>query len=256
MRVTFDSNAWQKVVVPNLARKTSLYDAFADIHEALRTKEIQGFICETVGTLEAIRRRVRKAYFTSIKPAVKVQSDAKGDQILVNINIGPNHDQHPGLPHILRERLEFAFNLGIRLMRAPRIGIPLPDLFLDLSVFAEDVDVAISAARDNRWGDVVSAIEERGVGSGALRLQQGRFKAMGETEFARAVAEWADGDSVAAHVAYGNDVFCTEDQGKTFGSASILDVANRKWVTATYNVIFATIRELATEILLGQFKNT
>ncbi|HLW83249.1 MAG TPA: hypothetical protein VKS20_14525 [Candidatus Acidoferrales bacterium] len=25
---------------------------------------------------------------------------------------------------------------------------------------------------------------------------------------------------MAAHVAYGNDVFCTEDQGKTFGRAS------------------------------------
>lgn len=251
MRVTFDSNAWQKVVVPNLARKTSLYDAFAGIHEALRTRKIQGFVCETVGTLEAIKRPTRKAYFSSIKPAVKIQSNAKGNQILMSINIGANHDQHPGLPPVLRERLELAFDLGIRLMRAPRIGIPVPNLFLDLSVFAEEVDVPISAARDNRWGDVVSAIEQRGVGSGALRLQEGRFKKMGETEFARAVAEWADGDSVAAHVAYGNDVFCTEDQGKTFGRASILDVANRKWIAATYKVRFATVRELATEIRKG-----
>jgi hypothetical protein len=46
VRVTFDSNAWQKIVVPNLARKTSLYDAFTRIHEALRTRKIQGFVCE------------------------------------------------------------------------------------------------------------------------------------------------------------------------------------------------------------------
>lgn len=130
MRVTFDSNAWQKVVVPNLARKTSLYDAFAGIHEALRVSKIQGFVCETVGTLEAIKRPTRKTYFTSIKPAVKVQSNAKGNQILMNINIGANHDQHPGLPPVLRERLELAFDLGIRLMRAPRIGVPVPSLFL------------------------------------------------------------------------------------------------------------------------------
>ena len=248
MRVTFDSNAWQKIVVPNLARKTSLYEEFTGIHEALRARKIQGFVCETVGTLEAIKRPTRRAYFTSIKPAVKVQTNAKGNQIHMNINIGANHDQHPGLPPVLRERLELAFDLGIRLMRAPRIGIPVPNLFLDLSVFAEEVDVPISAARDNHWGDVVRAIEQRGVGSGALRLQQSSFKEMGQAEFAHAVAEWADGDSVAAHVAYGNDVFCTEDQGKTSGRASILDAANRKWVAATYNVRFATVRELATEI--------
>jgi hypothetical protein len=87
VRVTFDSNAWQKVVVPNLARKTSLSDAFADIHEALRTKSIHGFVCETVGTLEAIKRPTRKAYFSSIKPTVKIQSNAKGNQILMGLEV-------------------------------------------------------------------------------------------------------------------------------------------------------------------------
>jgi hypothetical protein len=71
---------------------------------------------------------------------------------------------------------------------------------------------------------------------------------MGEKEFANAVAEWVDGDSVAAHVAYSNDVFCTEDQGKSASGGSILDADNRVWLAVTYNVKFATIRELATQI--------
>ena len=33
-------------------------------------------------------------------------------------------------------------------------------------------------------------------------------------EVARAVAEWADADSIAAHYAYGNDFFCTLDAAK------------------------------------------
>jgi hypothetical protein len=37
------------------------------------------------------------------------------------------------------------------------------------------------------------------------------------------VSEWADGDAVAAHIAYGNDIFCTQDQGKSAGGPSILD---------------------------------
>jgi hypothetical protein len=256
MRVTFDSNVWQMVVMPNLASKTSLYDAFTTVHEALRTEQIQGFICETVGTLEAVRLTGRKAYFTSIKPIVEVKADAHGGQALLTINIGTDHNQHPGLPNVLRERLELAFALGMRLMRAPRIGIPVPASFLDLSVFADEVDVPTSAARDNRWGDVIETIVQRGVGSAVLRsleAETGRKpESMGEEEFARAVAEWADGDSVAAHVAYSNDVFCTEDQGKSAGGRSILDADNRQWLAVTHNVKFATIRELATQMRSAQ----
>jgi hypothetical protein len=66
---------------------------------------------------------------------------------------------------------------------------------------------------------------------------------------------------LAAHVAYSNDVFlygrpffvrktffCTEDQGKSASGGSILDADDRLWLAVTYNVKFATIGELATQI--------
>ncbi len=259
MRVTFDSNVWQKVVKPSLARGTSLYDDFTTVHEALRAKQIQGFICETVGTLEAVRRAGRKAYFASIKPIVEVKTDDRAGQALLTINVGTNHNQHPGLASVLRERLEVAFALGMRLMRAPRIGIPLPASFLDLSVFADELDVPTSAARDNCWGNVVETIEQRGLGSSAMRSLEAEKKRKSEAmeeEFASAVAEWADGDSVAAHVAYSNDVFCTEDQGKSAGGVSIFDADGRLWLAETHNVKFATITELATQIRSGQITSS
>ena len=65
----------------------------------------------------------------------------------------------------------------------------------------------------------------------------------------RAIAEWADADSIAAHVGYGIDLFCSEDQGKSAGGISlILDAANRAWLTATYGVQFATLTELAAMV--------
>jgi hypothetical protein len=133
--------------------------------------------------------------------------------------------QHPGMPDVLRERLELAFRLGMRLMRAPRIGLPIPRQFLDLALFADEFDVPTSAARDNHWGDVVEMMEQRGVGSAVVRSLGAARKpqAGGEKDFARAVAEWADGDSMAAHIAYGNDIFCTEDQGHSSSGPSILD---------------------------------
>ena len=261
LRVTFDSNVWQMVVIPGLASKTPFYADFVTIHEALRAGQIQGFISETLGTLEAIRNVGRKAYFTSIKPRVDVQVvNVTGGQAVLKIDIGTTHDQHPGLHRILKERLELAIALKMRLMRAPRMTIPVPPLFLDLSVFADEGDVPTSAARDNRWGGITETIEQRGVGGAVLRSLQeragGRAESIEEKEFARAIAEWADGDSVAAHVAYTNDIFCTEDQGRSAGGKSIFDEENRQWLSLTYDVKFATVKELAERIRSGVSKGS
>jgi len=65
----------------------------------------------------------------------------------------------------------------------------------------------------------------------------------------RAVAEWADADSIASHVGYGIDLFCSEDKGKsTGGIPSILDSSNRAWLTSSYGVKFATLSELAAMV--------
>ncbi len=61
----------------------------------------------------------------------------------------------------------------------------------------------------------------------------------------RAIAEWADADSIAAHIGYGIDLFCTEDQGKGAGAPSIFDADNRTWLEKTYEVKFVTLSELA-----------
>jgi hypothetical protein len=123
MRVTLDSNVWQMVAEPALARSTSLLEACQAAHDALRSKRIKGFICETVGTLEAIQRQSREAYFHSLRPSVDVKSDIRDGQIFMAINIDTNHAQHPGLPKVLDERLEVALKLGMRLMRAVRTNI-------------------------------------------------------------------------------------------------------------------------------------
>ena len=64
----------------------------------------------------------------------------------------------------------------------------------------------------------------------------------------RAVAEWADADSIAAHIGYAIDLFCTEDRGKGTGTPSILDEDNRAWLEATYAIKFVTLSELAKMI--------
>jgi hypothetical protein len=41
------------------------------------------------------------------------------------------------------------------------------------------------------------------------------------------IGEWCDGLIVGSHVGYGNDVFCTADQGKNAGANSLLHHSNR-----------------------------
>jgi hypothetical protein len=65
-------------------------------------------------------------------------------------------------------------------------------------------------------------------------------------EIARAIAEWADGDTVSCHVAYRNDVFCTGDKGGKLGRRiSVLNSVNRTWLKDCYGVQFSTIEQLA-----------
>jgi hypothetical protein len=184
---------------------------------------------------------------------VEMKADVQSGQVLMSINLNTNHNQHPGLPDVLKKRLELALSLGMKLMRAVRMGIPTPSSFLDLSLYADENDVHTAAARDNRWGEIVGEIEARGVGGGVIakldkRIRESALDAQTEQEFVRAVSEWADGDAVAAHIAYGNDIFCTQDQGKSAGGPSILDEGNRLWLSSTYGVRFATISGLAAQL--------
>ena len=155
---------------PNLGPKNRHYDDFCVVHEALGSKRISGFICETVGTLEAIKLAGRSAYFNSIRPNVDVKPTfMKENQVVLSVNIGTNHSQHPGLVPILQDGLEAAFALGICVMRAARIGLPVPPVFLSLEHYADEHDIVAAAIRDNYWGEVLGAIEARGAGEAVLK---------------------------------------------------------------------------------------
>jgi len=65
-----------------------------------------------------------------------------------------------------------------------------------------------------------------------------------EVEIANAIAEWADGDTVAAHIGFQIGYLCTGDKGAKAGN-SIFDSTQRAWLSATYGVQLLTISELA-----------
>ncbi|MCY1550708.1 hypothetical protein D9M68_869800 [compost metagenome] len=113
------------------------------------------------------------------------------------------------------------------------------------------------------YQSVLRDLDTRGVGFALVKqlasdfaqranVQEPWFKSLSrasgiaeERAVQRAVAEWADGDSIAAHIGYGIDYFCTGDEGKSSGTASVFTTANRTWLTTTYGTRFITMTDLA-----------
>ena len=125
-------------------------------------------------------------------------------------------------------------------------------------------------AHREKANEVAAAIEERGLGR-AIALELGNrhnafngvtpdnpklwyaglihaYTSEGEKKVENAIAEWSDGDSIASHVGYGIDLYCSDDEGKSAGAPSIMSNENRAWLSGTYAVEFVTLSELAKKL--------
>lgn len=243
MRVSFDSNAWEKIFDPADRDWTP-------IRAALATNQIAGFISEASFRIEAIRKSERTSYFA--EPAMQVQfsiveRDGKPN---IQMSMGPDDARHPGLHKIQSAKLKSALDAGIKLMRtASWLGLPSPAEIGNPALFARGA--CGDGEREQRQIDALARIEARGVGRAAFETAGGWQSAGGvlqdEKRFRKACAEWADGELVAAHIAYRNDILCTNDQAHATGR-SILDRTNRAWLTAEFGVQFATLDELLDRI--------
>jgi hypothetical protein len=240
MRVTFDSNAWEKIFEPDDRD-------WASIRSAIASGRITGFICEAAFRIEAIRKRERTAYFA--EPAMDVQFPLSivmrnGKPYVHFMSIGPDDKSHPGLHEVQSNKLKNALAAGIRLMRgAAWLGLPCPAEIRDPALFVQTND----PGREQRQIDALARIEARGVGKAAFDAAGGwnaqPSASRSEKMFAKTCAEWADGELVASHIAYRNDILCTNDQARAAG-ASIFDSANRTWLAAEFGGQFATLEEL------------
>jgi hypothetical protein len=163
------------------------------------------------------------------------------------MSFGPDDSLHPGLPTVQAERLRRAVDAGIRVMRGMRwLGLPSPKEALDLTSFVEETTDRQNE-REQRQIAVYAEICDRGVGKAAfdeIGGWQGFYSGTSSAKkVARACAEWADGELAAAHVAYANDLLCTEDHGIGSGR-SVFNAKNRAWLVARFGVRFATLSEL------------
>lgn len=133
MRVTFDSNAWEKVFHPADTE-------CAIIRNAIAARRIDGFICEAAFRIEAVTKKDRATYFAQPQFGSRVERIVERDgRPYLHMSFGPEDDHHPGLSPKQAAKLQEALKCGIRLMRASAwMGLPAPQELLDPMIFVPE----------------------------------------------------------------------------------------------------------------------
>ena len=254
MLVTFDSNVWRKVVSPKAFPRDPDRVFYEKINHFLQNGQLRGRLSETIFTLEAIERDKRSQALSSGRFNAIIQYKLEVDgSFKVTVQLAPDPSSHPGNSDYLNKHLEDAEKLGFQIMRCHRFGgLVNPDI-------KDSLYVKLDSSSIDQWmttfAMVAKELETRGVGMSIVQKLGEEYVAKGQiwpegldnapsADVKRAVAEWADGDSVAAHVAFGNYFFCTLDQGKSAGSPSVFSPENKLWLESEYQIKFVTPKEL------------
>jgi hypothetical protein len=246
MKVTFDSNVWEKVF-----RETD--ETHSKIRTAIISNQISGFICEAGFRIEAIIKDVRPTYFSHPRSTACFEGPVTNDDgsVMLHLSFGPDDPIHPGLPAIQSVLLCKAVNAGVKLMRGLAwMGLPSPP---ELNMTQDFVSLTGEeyAPWELRQQTAFAAISKRGVGKAVFDnaggWKGGNVGLATEKQFKKACAEWADGELVIAHIAYQNDVLCTNDHAGN-SVASVFNEENRKWLSENFDVEFRTPGQLAQYI--------
>ena len=220
LRITFDSNVWRKVASPYCFPKDTVASIYLKLNQLCQERQIIPCLSESIFNIESIKRQDRKEIIGNDRGKIERKPiEFLGGIVKSGITIGPNPDAHPGSSDYLLKHLNDARTLNFRLLYCPRLGaIKNRDISkADYLFFSQNIS--------EKFSEVVTEIESWGCGQAQIRKigeQYSRFWIDGlqlapESErknIAKALAEWADADSVAAHIAYQNNIFCTSVHDK------------------------------------------
>jgi hypothetical protein len=198
---------------------------------------MDAYLSETIFTLEAIKRIDRKEIFKIYRPNIDVNikdDSLKDGMIELIFTMGPGKENQPQLNDFLREHLIDAINAGFKIIHFPRIG----------GFVNAEIEKYILRLSDDKLGlylDKIFAVVKRieGLNAGfkwieniGLKYDVEIFTGIGKApdsenkNIANAVAEWADGDTVACAVGIGSDYICTNDVAKMAGENSVFSKNN------------------------------
>ncbi|TYT74052.1 hypothetical protein [Desulfobotulus mexicanus] len=257
MKITFDSNVWRIIASPDTFPNESSIESFKQIRKAIDENRSTPFLCETVFTLEAIKRKDRKEFFSEYKPKVNISEQDQGEGINVSFSIGPDKSAHPGNNSYLEKHLNDAIAIGFQIIKLPRIGgIVNPDIesnFYQHNDLKAYQDMVFKVARE---------IESNGAGISRIQALGKKYDSQWTRgiekapehengNIAKAIAEWADGDSVACHIAVNGDYFCSRDNAHKAGDTSVFSESNLGWLKSNYGFRLISPEDLAEKLKIS-----
>jgi hypothetical protein len=225
-KVAFDKNVYEFVVEPTKVANISFIErrAYQQIHSAIQEGKILPFISETILTYETLAKKDRFRVLSHEKP-ISVSSD--GDKVSISSNVDLHSGSHDKDLYYLTKAIE----LGFKILPGKRFGKLINPIVCSDWYYITGEDYFEIA---ERFAAVTNEIENLGGGYRRFQLEIGAdvhqhlnrielFKLYkgSEKKLSKAIAEWSDGDSVALHIAYGLDYFCTHDRGKNAGKNSV-----------------------------------
>ncbi len=272
MKITFDSNVFQSVVEPSPS--LSDFKDFFLVKEAIKSNKISPFISESIFCLEALNNDDRQPFINNIKHNYKINEKEEVDQISIEISMYANSTIDITMNEHLQYYWDIANKDGFKILSIPRIGL-IKNKDMKEEWFAPINDDVL-----NRMSECGRSIEEHGCGIYHIKALAEQYRSFVEQRYvyafenaafyekfkyiklndekkemtlnnkiAKAFAEWADGDTVAAHYAYRNDYICTNDIGRSAGSRSIFSSNNRAWLKDNFGIEIITPKELVNLIL-------
>jgi hypothetical protein len=241
MKVTFDSNVWEQLV--------SEPAAFPTIREKILDRSIFPYLCQISISVESIKRADRQQFFPNYRPNINVTWKPRTDGIVEGIvQVSPDNESHPGLAPVHLERLLKAREMGFKVLAMINVGtVRSSEIPQDMLATVESSEAYWEYA--NRSGECSEFVGKMGCGRHEYdNVKKAKLK-ISDNQYADAVAEWADGESLSAHYAYGCDVFCTNDQGRNAGRKSIFYPSNLLRLKERFKIVVLSPDELVTTII-------
>jgi hypothetical protein len=266
LRVTFDTNTIERIIAPERFAEEAGFTAYQEIRASLEDGRIRGFFSEALVGLDAYRKEEKVEFLGNARFRSEALTTGPAS---IGISVGAQWGAKPELSQQFLHRLEGMKALGMKGLIGPRRLGDLHPYPGDLVVYEplQNCDEVVSHA--DKTAAIDRALSQRGLGRAKvvnLGLQfsqrdgksgewwpQGIARVRDNTErkkIREAICEWADGDAIAAHFGYGNDLFCTEDMARNSGVQSAFHPQNRGWLKTEFDIVFVSLTELAEQIRL------
>jgi predicted nucleic acid-binding protein len=261
IKVCFDTNVFNRLIDDHQKE-----DALKYIYNAILNTTIEPYVSESIFTLEAIQRKDRKEVMSQQKLKIDTNISAgkqNTDPVKMSFTLGPSKAAYVHLTTEQKRRIDIAKDLGFKILRIYRIGGFINQ---DIKDSYEYLMVKLTANENEIFGecgkyiqDDLSAgfkiindfLKERypaDIFTTALKKLQDD-DGVSKKNFAKYIAEWADGDSLATAVAHKIDYFCTNDNAQGLGQRSVFSKENKVKIQNKFNINIVSSEELSNMIL-------